>query len=122
MGKFFIRWCPVFQSVYGNLPLKVLVCKDYIKDKPVKMTMIKKFKSYFSVPHSLVCHKSCIQLIYAFFSISCVVTEGFQPVFIFSCIALFITLLIFVGRISFGWFKHFKPTKYRVSLDLFHNF
>ncbi|XP_035824906.1 CSC1-like protein 2 isoform X3 [Aplysia californica] len=44
-------------------------------------------------------------------------TEGFQPVFIFSCVALFITLLIFVGRISFGWFKHLKPSKYRYFED-----
>ncbi|GFN99160.1 transmembrane 63c (tmem63c), mRNA protein [Plakobranchus ocellatus] len=39
--------------------------------------------------------------------------EGFSPMFIFSCVALFLTLLIFVGRISFGWFRHLKPSKYR---------
>ncbi|CAG5118580.1 unnamed protein product [Candidula unifasciata] len=40
-------------------------------------------------------------------------SEGFDPVFIFSSVALFITLLIFVGRISFGWFKHIRPPRYR---------
>ncbi|KAK6998840.1 CSC1-like protein 2 isoform X2 [Biomphalaria glabrata] len=39
--------------------------------------------------------------------------EGFDPVFIFSCVALFITLIIFVGRISFGWFKHLRRPRYR---------
>ncbi|KAK3802083.1 hypothetical protein RRG08_049973 [Elysia crispata] len=47
-------------------------------------------------------------------------TEGFSPVFIFSCVALFITLMIFVGRISFGWFRHLKPAKYR-TFDAFGN-
>ncbi|GFS19648.1 CSC1-like protein 2 [Elysia marginata] len=46
--------------------------------------------------------------------------EGFSSVFIFSCVALFITLLIFVGRISFGWFRHLKPAKYR-TFDAFGN-
>ncbi|XP_048246055.1 CSC1-like protein 2 isoform X2 [Haliotis rufescens] len=36
-----------------------------------------------------------------------------SPVFIFSCVALFITLLVFSGRIGFGWFKHLSPIKYR---------
>ncbi|RUS84971.1 hypothetical protein EGW08_007282 [Elysia chlorotica] len=40
-------------------------------------------------------------------------TEGFSPVFIFSCVALFITLMIYAGRISFGWLRHLKPAKYK---------
>lgn len=47
-------------------------------------------------------------------------TEGFNTVFIFSCVALFMTLMIFVGRISFGWFRHLKPPKYR-TFDAFGN-
>ncbi|XP_059161039.1 CSC1-like protein 2 isoform X3 [Physella acuta] len=39
--------------------------------------------------------------------------EGFDPVFIFSAVALFITLIIFVGRVSFGWFKYLRPARYR---------
>ncbi|KAJ8308093.1 hypothetical protein KUTeg_012967 [Tegillarca granosa] len=39
--------------------------------------------------------------------------EGFSPVFVFSAVALFITLVIFVGRGFFGWFKNLSPLKYR---------
>ncbi|XP_041352864.1 calcium permeable stress-gated cation channel 1-like isoform X2 [Gigantopelta aegis] len=36
-----------------------------------------------------------------------------SPVFLFSCVALFVSLLVFVGRISFGWFRHLNPIRYR---------
>ncbi|XP_025105358.1 CSC1-like protein 2 isoform X4 [Pomacea canaliculata] len=40
--------------------------------------------------------------------------EGMDPVFIFSSVALFISIIIFVGRLSFGWFRHLRPSRYRV--------
>ncbi|XP_076441822.1 osmosensitive cation channel TMEM63C-like isoform X2 [Babylonia areolata] len=39
--------------------------------------------------------------------------EGLDSVFLFSCVCLFITLIMFVGRLSFGWFKHIRPNRYR---------
>ncbi|XP_076464518.1 osmosensitive cation channel TMEM63C-like isoform X2 [Babylonia areolata] len=39
-------------------------------------------------------------------------TEGLDSVFLFSCVCLFLTLIIFVGRLSFGWFKHLRPHPY----------
>jgi hypothetical protein len=43
------------------------------------------------------------------------VAEGFDRVFLFSGIMLFLTLVMFIGRLFFGWFKYIKPNKYRVS-------
>ncbi|KAL8588770.1 hypothetical protein ACOMHN_035266 [Nucella lapillus] len=45
-------------------------------------------------------------------------TEGLDPVFLFSCVCLFLTLIIFVGRLSFGWFKHFRPHPYVPTEEL----
>ncbi|KAL5008324.1 hypothetical protein ScPMuIL_013905 [Solemya velum] len=40
-----------------------------------------------------------------------------QPVFIFSSVALFITLIVFFGRICFGWFKHFSLIRYKHFIE-----
>ncbi|ESO83507.1 hypothetical protein LOTGIDRAFT_133162, partial [Lottia gigantea] len=41
-----------------------------------------------------------------------------EPVFVFSCVALFMAMIVFVGKISFGWFKHFGTKKYKVCLEI----
>nr|KAG5698090.1 hypothetical protein BaRGS_031780 [Batillaria attramentaria] len=43
--------------------------------------------------------------------------EGMDRVFLFSCVCLFFTLIIFVGRIGFGWFKHIGASRYRYSAE-----
>ena len=47
--------------------------------------------------------------------VNCFVAEGFDSVFLFSCVLLFLTLIMFVGRLSFGWFRAIRPNQYRVS-------
>ncbi|KAK6183528.1 hypothetical protein SNE40_010997 [Patella caerulea] len=36
-----------------------------------------------------------------------------EPVVLFSSVALFVTLIVLVGRICFGWFKHLSPSTYK---------
>ena len=40
-------------------------------------------------------------------------SEGTNPVFVFSAVCLFISLLIFIGQAFFGWFKHLDASKYK---------
>ena len=53
------------------------------------------------------------ELIHAFFPLS---SEEVIGTTIFSVVALFLTLLIFMGRICFGWFRGFSPITYKVSV------
>ncbi len=41
-------------------------------------------------------------------------SEQVQGITIFSIIALFLTLMVFFGRLCFGWFKGFSPITYKV--------
>ena len=38
-----------------------------------------------------------------------------KSITIFSAVALFITLLVFIGRMCFGWFRGISPIRYKVS-------
>lgn len=43
--------------------------------------------------------------------------EGLDVVFLFSCVCLFLTLIMYVGRLSFGWFRHVGSSRYRQFED-----
>lgn len=43
--------------------------------------------------------------------------DSLQPTFLFSTVALIFTLIIFCGRISFGWFKRFTPNYKHLTTD-----
>lgn len=40
-------------------------------------------------------------------------SEGTNPVFVFSAVSLFLSILIFIGRAFFGWFKHLDANRYK---------
>ena len=44
----------------------------------------------------------------------CYLTDNLRGISIFATVALFLTLLIFFGRLCFGWFKGLSPIKYKV--------
>ena len=52
----------------------------------------------------------CLYVICVYF------TEAVNPVFVFSSVALFFSIIVFVGRVCFGWFKNLSSAtrRYRV--------
>ncbi|XP_029637641.1 CSC1-like protein 2 isoform X2 [Octopus sinensis] len=57
-----------------------------------------------------------LQIVIVFFT-ALRLTDTFQPTFLFSLVALVFTLLVFFGRISFGWFKGLTPNYKRAPTD-----